>query len=53
MALQERQKRNKPHRNIEVGDIVLLKDDTTARNRWRTARVEEARQDDDGLVLEM
>ena len=50
MSLQERQKWNKPRRNIKVGDIVLLKDDTTARNRWRTARVEEARQDDDGLV---
>ena len=50
MSLQERQKWNKPRRNLEVGDIVLLKDDTTARNRWRTARVEEARQDDDGLV---
>ena len=25
MALQERRKWNKPHRNIEVGDIVLLK----------------------------
>ena len=50
MSFQERQKWNKPLRNLEVGDIVLLKDDTTARNRWRTARVEEACQDDDGLV---
>ena len=50
MSLQERQKWNKPRRNLEVGNIVLLKDYTTARNRWRTARVEEARQDDDGLV---
>jgi hypothetical protein len=50
MTLQERQKWNKPRRNIEAGDIVLLKDDTTARNHWRTARVEEARQDEDGLV---
>ena len=50
MTLQERQKWNKPRRNIEVGDIVLLKDDTTARNNWRTARVKETRQDEDGLV---
>ena len=35
---------------MEVGNIILLKDDTTARNPWRTARVEEAHQDDDGLV---
>ncbi len=50
MTLQDRQKWNKPRRNIEAGDIVLLKDDTTARNHWRTARIEEARQDEDGLV---
>ena len=49
MMLQERQKWNELRRNIAVGDIVSLKDDTTARNRWRIARVEETRQDNDGL----
>jgi hypothetical protein len=50
MSLQERQKWNKPRRNIQVGDIVLLKDQSIARNHWKTARVEEAYQDEDGLV---
>jgi hypothetical protein len=50
MSLQERQKWNKPRRNIQVGDIVLLKDQSIAPNHWKTARVEEADQDEDGLV---
>ena len=41
MSLQERQKWNKPRRNIQVGDIVLKKDQSIARNHWKT---------EDGLV---
>jgi hypothetical protein len=50
LALQTRQKWNVPRRNMAQGDIVLLKDEVTVRNRWKTGRVEEAHQDDDGLV---
>lgn len=50
MSLQERQKWSKMRRNVQKGDIVLLKDDTAARNNWKSARVEEAYVDEDGLV---
>ena len=50
LALQERQKWNVPRRNLQPGDVVLLKDDSTARNQWRSARVEETYMDEDGLV---
>ena len=32
-TLQTRQKRNQPKRNFEVGDIVLVRDDVTTRNK--------------------
>ena len=50
LALQERQKWNIPRRSLQPGDVVLLKEDSTARNQWRSARVEEAYKDEDGLV---
>ena len=50
LALPERQKWNVPRRNLQPGDVVLLKDDSTARNQWRSARVEETYMDEDGLV---
>ena len=49
-SLQERQKWNRPRRNVQKGDIVLLKDDPASRNQWRTARVEKVCTDEDGLV---
>ncbi|CAB4030514.1 Hypothetical predicted protein, partial [Paramuricea clavata] len=36
LALQQRQKWNTPRRNIQKGDVVLLKEDS-ARNQRRTA----------------
>ena len=50
LSLQERQKWSKTRRNVRKGDIVLLKDDNVARNHWKSARVEEANADEDGLV---
>jgi hypothetical protein len=50
LALQERQKWTKPRRNVQKGDVVLLKEESIARNQWRTARVEETYPDEDGLV---
>ncbi|XP_028413772.1 uncharacterized protein LOC114536616 [Dendronephthya gigantea] len=50
LSLQERQKWNKCRRNVQRGDIVLLKEESTARNQWKMGRVEEACADEDGLV---
>ncbi|KAK3715792.1 hypothetical protein QZH41_001220 [Actinostola sp. cb2023] len=49
-TLQARQKWIHPRRNLEGGDIVLLKDDDVPLNRWRLARVEETYPSQDGLV---
>ena len=40
LSLQRRQKWVNPQRNMQVGDIVLIKEDNVSRNRWRTARVD-------------
>ena len=48
--LQERQKWNKTEPNLEVGDVVLVKEEDTARNHWPMARVEEVSVSGDGLV---
>lgn len=50
VTLQERQKWTSPRRNMRVGDIVLMKEDTTPRNCWRKARVDKTYTDEDGLV---
>ena len=50
-SLQERQKWQKQHRNFAVNDVVLVLDETKARNSWPLARILEVfpnRQD--GLV---
>lgn len=49
--LQERQKWHKRHRNITVGDIVLVLDDKKPRNCWPLGRVQEVYTNRrDGLV---
>lgn len=48
-ALNHRQKWNTPRRNMRVGDVVLLKEDS-ARMQWPLAIVTEVKQDSDGLV---
>ena len=40
-SLQMRQKWTKLHRDIQKGDVVLLKDENLARNCWALCRVEE------------
>ena len=47
--LQRRQKWRKEFRNIKVGDIVLLKEDTP-RNCWPLARVSEVFPSEDGMI---
>ena len=48
--LQERQKWKKPQRNMEIGDIVILKDEDIPRGYWKLARVTEVTKDSDDLV---
>ena len=50
LALQERKKWNSPYSNVQKEDRVLLKEDPMARNQWRTAEIEKAYPDKDGLV---
>ncbi len=50
LSLQPRQKLVHPQRNIQAGDIVLIKEEIAPRNCWHTARVTEAYASDDGLV---
>ena len=49
-TLQTRTKWNQPKTNIEIGDIVLIKDENTAGNEWPLARVVNIRQDSKGFV---
>ena len=50
LNLQARSKWNKEKRNLEVGDIVILKEDDMIRGFWSLARVVETTEDEDGLV---
>ena len=49
-SLQARQKWTRQRRNYTEGDIVLLKDDNTCRNKWPMVRVIAARRDHQGQV---
>jgi hypothetical protein len=48
-SLQVRNTWQKPQRNIDVGDIVILQDEGP-RSVWKTARVVETFRSEDGLV---
>jgi len=45
-SLQPRDKNIIKHRNFQVGDVVLLKDDDLSRNSWPMARVIDVHYDD-------
>ena len=50
-SLQERSKWTRPRRNMQVGDVVIVKDDNKVRNRWSLAWVIETYPNKaDGLV---
>ena len=49
-TLQERSKWNSPKRNLAVGDVVLLKDDSCPRSVWPMGRVIRTESDKNGLV---
>ena len=51
--LQQLQARNKwirPRRNFQVGDVVLLKENQSPRNRWPMTKVVATYPDDQGQV---
>ncbi|XP_059844276.1 plectin-like [Hypanus sabinus] len=48
--LQQRQKWTEPRRNLQVGDLVLLRDKQVARNSWPTARITATFPIEDGHV---
>ena len=48
--MQERQKWTKPRKNLQVNDVVIIKEDDVPRNQWRVCRVVEGLPDEDGLV---
>lgn len=50
LSLQQRTKWNHPRRNLSVGDIVIVKDDTLPRNCWRLARVSRTYPSEDGYI---
>ena len=38
---------------MQIGDVVLVKDDNTPRNQWQLARVTEVQRGNDGLVCKV
>ena len=40
----------RPRNNLQVGDVVIVKDIDTPRNRWKLARIVETYPENDGLV---
>ena len=51
--LQERQKWLIPQRNVQIGDIVLVVDDTLPRNTWKMGRVIDTLPDKKGFVRQV
>ena len=49
-SLQARQKWTNPARNMEIGDLVLIKDSKTTRNQWPLGRIIAVFPGEDGLV---
>lgn len=50
LSLQPRQKWVSHTRNMKVGDIVIVEDKNTPRNRWQLARISQTIVDHDGRV---
>ena len=49
-SLQARSKWNTERVNLQVGDVVIIRDDNAPRNQWLLGRVEETIASDDDLV---
>ena len=52
-TLQKRQKWSKPHMNLEVGDMVMLTDETNPRCQWSKALVARTHPSEDGLIRKL
>ena len=50
LLLQKRSKWNESRRNLQPGDVVLIKDDNTPRNRWPMGLIETTEVDNKGYV---
>lgn len=50
ISLQERQKWTRTRKNLQVNDVVIIKDDDTPWNQWKVCHVVKALPDKDGLV---
>ena len=50
LSLQERQKWVRPHRNVALGDLVLIADEHSPRGQWPMGVVEEVTPDRYGAV---
>ena len=49
-TLQSRQKWVTPKRNLEIGDIIIVRDENIPRNQWSLGRIESVMPSKDGLV---
>ena len=49
-TLQERKKFSRKRRNLQKGDVILLKSDSNNRNEWPIARVTETFADSNGII---
>ncbi|XP_029967500.1 uncharacterized protein LOC115402944 [Salarias fasciatus] len=49
-SISLRQQWHTSKRNVQVGDVVIIKEENIPRNEWKLAKVIEANKDDDGLV---
>jgi len=51
LSLNERQKWTKPRRNLLVGDVVMVKDESTPRMEWPLAIITEVQPDADEVKI--
>ena len=49
-SLQQRSKWKNPRKNLAVGDIVMVKDDSLPRNSWQLACLSQANISNDSQV---
>ena len=49
-SLNHQQKSRKPHRNVQIGDLVLIKDEKIFHRQWPLARVIKVFPGEDGRV---
>ena len=50
LDMQNRQKWNRPHKNLKVGDVVLLKDELLPRGQWSLCIIDRVYTSSDGKV---